>query len=107
MNKLSALIAVTTLTLAGSAIALADDAAASNTAVVRYSDLDLNNTRGASALYQRIRSAAYHVCRNLEGRSLESQEGYATCVHQAIEKAIVDVDRTSVTAYAVVRSVSR
>jgi UrcA family protein len=107
MNKLSALIAVTTLTLAGSAIALADDAAASNTAVVRYSDLDLNNTRGAGALYQRIRSAAYHVCHNLEGRSLESQEGYATCVHQAIEKAIIDVDRTSVTAYAAVRVVAR
>ena len=104
MNKLSTLIAVTTFTLAGCAIAQADDVAASNTAVVRYSDLDLNNARGAAALYQRIRSAAHDVCHGLEGRSLEFQEGYAACVRQAIANALTDVDRTSVTAYAALRT---
>lgn len=105
MIKVSTLIVMSALTCMGSAVVRADDAAL-NATVVRYSDLDLNNARGAATLYERIRSAASHVCRNLEGRSLEFQESYAACIHQSISKALVDVDRTSVTAYAAVRRAS-
>jgi UrcA family protein len=103
--KLSTLVVASALALSGWA-ARADDAAAPNTATVRYADLDLNNPRGAAVLYQRLRRAAEHVCRNLDGRSLEFREGYAACVHQALAKALTDVDRTTVTAYAALQGIA-
>jgi UrcA family protein len=106
MTNLHTLVAVTTLTLLGCTIARADDTAASHAAVVRYADLDLNNARGAAALYQRIRGAAHSVCRDLESRSLAFQERYSACVHEAIAKALTDVDRTNVTAYVAMRGVA-
>jgi len=105
MIKLSTLMVASALALSGWT-ARADDAAAPKTATVRYADLDLNNPRGAAVLYQRIRGAAEHVCRDLDGRSLEFREGYAACVHQALAKALTDVDRTTVTAYAALQGIS-
>ena len=104
MIRLSTLIVMSTLTCLGSAVARADDAAV-HSIVVRYSDLDLNNARGVAILYGRIRSAAFRVCRDFEGRSLVFQESYAACIRQSISRALTDVDRSSVSAYAAVRRV--
>jgi UrcA family protein len=100
MNNVSKLAIVTALAFAGCAVAQADDSGATRSAVVRYADLDLNNAHGAGVLYQRIRTAAHSVCRELDSRMLALQQRYSACVQGAIAQALTDVDRTSVTAYA-------
>ena len=58
---------------------------------VRYSDLNVSTVDGATALYHRIQGAARFVC-GQEGRSLEEQMQWRSCVRSAVEGAVSAVD---------------
>ena len=73
---------------------------------VHFADLDTSNQQGAAALYQRIRSAALSVCRDLESsREVWRMQLHAACRDTAITNAVVAVNRPAVTAYAVAHGV--
>ena len=73
---------------------------------VHYEDLDTNSARGAAILYQRIKSAAETVCGDLGPRhSLALLSRYASCVRGAIGVAVAQVNRPTVTEYAVARGI--
>src|SRR5688572_32649626 len=82
--------------------ALANDIDAPQRAV-RFSDLDVAQTRGASVLYRRISSAAEKVCSRLDRRDLSSQIRFKACVARAIENAVVQVDKPMLLAVHVAR----
>ena len=67
---------------------------------VRFDDLNLEQPAGVAALYRRVRLAAKHVCDGSErpGSPIISVELRA-CVAQAVERAVVSVDRPALTAY--------
>ena len=54
---------------------------------VRYSDLNVSTVGGATALYHRIQGAARFVCGE-EGRSLDEQMQWRSCVRDAVEGAV-------------------
>jgi UrcA family protein len=60
---------------------------------VKYGDLDVSNSQGATVLYTRIRIAAANVCRIFDGRDVGSQMRLNACVHKAITDAVRDVDQ--------------
>jgi UrcA family protein len=68
------------------------------TIVVRYGDLDLSTTDGASVLYQRISVAARQVCQ-LEFSRAVSQIGKSrACREAAIERAVNAVNTPQLVA---------
>jgi UrcA family protein len=67
------------------------------TRVVNFADLDLSRNAGVAALYLRIKSAAREVCEpvdNWSSRMLNSD-----CRHEAIARAIADVNSPALTSY--------
>lgn len=60
---------------------------------VRFSDLDLSNLQGATALYRRIRLAAEQVCSPFDGRDIASKIRMEACVHRAVADAVTTVNR--------------
>ena len=83
--------------------AAAADAPASadvNRATVHFADLDVNHAAGAAVLYGRIRYAAQEVCGDphLPGSHMISRS-WQSCVADAVNRAVVAVDRPAVTAY--------
>ncbi len=71
---------------------------------MRFADLDTSSAHGAAVLYQRIKSAAESVCKDLQpGRQLALMQPYTSCVHSALDNAIERIDRPAVTAYAAAR----
>ncbi len=60
---------------------------------VKYGDLDLSNSQGATTLYTRIRIAAANVCSPFDHRSFASQRLLDACVHKAIADAVKKVDQ--------------
>ena len=99
-------------TLAATAIAAcgvctsvwADSILEPRSVTVHFEDLDINNTPGAAALYQRIRAAAAFVCNDLgTSRSLAYLGRYKTCVHGAVSGAVARINRPAVTEYAAAR----
>jgi UrcA family protein len=73
----------------------------SRSVTVRFADLNTANVEGAAVLYGRIKKAARNVC---EDSSLDlyehSTRAAEICMRNAIDDAIVKVDRPAVTAYA-------
>jgi UrcA family protein len=67
---------------------------------VHFGDLNINQTEGATVLYWRIRHAAERVCGEpqLPGSRTVSPD-WRRCVAQAIDQAVVSVDRPALTAY--------
>ena len=67
---------------------------------VRFDDLNLEQPRGVAALYRRLRLAAEQVCGEprLPGEPFISA-AWRACVAQAVERAVVAVDRPAFTAY--------
>jgi UrcA family protein len=64
---------------------------------VRYADLNLSGQAGVRTLMARIRSAAEDVCEPApSGHELDSS--YDTCVKSAVDHAIADVRRPTLTA---------
>jgi UrcA family protein len=68
------------------------------TKVVAYGDLNLDSQQGAKVLYARLRNAARTVCHPLEGRDLNQIALWRGCVDQAVSSAVVQINKTSVTA---------
>jgi UrcA family protein len=68
--------------------------------VVRYDDLNLTSTRGASTLYSRINAAAREVCdaSDLLSRELGTRAAVDACVQKAISGAVTDVGRSELFA---------
>jgi UrcA family protein len=84
-------LGITSLAYAVPAAAEAREQVLSETVI--YSDLDLTTANGAAALYSRLKLAARRVCRNSETRDQVS-----ACMRTAIDVAVKDVNRPSVTA---------
>ncbi len=67
---------------------------------VRFDDLNLEQPAGVAALYRRLALAAKHVCGESQppGSAIIST-AWRVCVKQAVERAVVTVDRPALTAY--------
>jgi UrcA family protein len=62
---------------------------------VKYGDLNVSSTSGASSLYNRIRVAADSVCRPfrpLNPGDLAALQVFTACVHKAMSDAVNDVN---------------
>jgi len=68
--------------------------------VVKYADLDLNRPVDVKVLYHRIRLAADRACgeREITGSHL-SLPSWEVCVANAVDQAVVRLDRPALTAY--------
>ena len=65
---------------------------------LRFDPRDLNTDRGANRLLSRISGAATRVCDD-GGSTLQLESsGYHVCRHDAIARAVADVNRPTVTA---------
>ena len=68
------------------------------TRIVNFADLDLTNTRAVATLYQRIKSAADHVCEPPAGAgSFETILEIRRCKQQAVAQAVKDVNSSGLT----------
>jgi len=67
---------------------------------VHFDDLDIDRTAGAAVLYRRIQGAAERVCGEpqLIG-SRQVSPSWRRCVAQAVDRAVVAVDRPALTDY--------
>jgi UrcA family protein len=68
------------------------------TRIVAYGDLNLDSTQGAQVLYARLRTAARSVCAPLEGRDLRQQSQWHNCFDHAVDSAVTEVNKTTVSA---------
>ena len=82
---------VSALASSFSVVGAAADGTDVPTAIVKYADLNLASSQGATALYGRIRAAAETVCRSFDGRALSSQMRKHACVNKAIADAVTQV----------------
>lgn len=63
------------------------------TARVKYGDLNVSTTEGATELYGRIRSAATHVCSSFDRPlDLNSQALRADCIGQAVANGVATLN---------------
>ena len=71
-----------------------------NQTTVHFGDLNIDHTAGAAVLYRRIQRAAERVCgeRQLTG-SHQVSPSWRRCVAQAVDRAVVAVDRQALTDY--------
>lgn len=67
--------------------------------LIRYADLDLTRSTGASVLFHRIQKAAEIVCSPLESRDLALHAMFQRCVSDAMARAVTQVDRPALSAY--------
>jgi UrcA family protein len=67
---------------------------------VRFGDLNLEQPQGVAVLYRRVRLAAEDVCGEPQrpGEAIMSAD-WRACVAQAVERAVIAVDRPALTAY--------
>jgi len=85
--------------LAGSlAVAPVVSAQEAPSIVVKYSDLDLSTTEGATTLYKRIKAAASLVCPYGNARELSFKAVGASCRADAIERAVRSIHNTELAA---------
>jgi UrcA family protein len=69
-------------------------------ATVHFGDLDVDRPAGAAVLYRRIQMAAERVCGEPQQVGSFMISGvWRACVAQAIDRAVVAVDRPALTAY--------
>jgi UrcA family protein len=64
-------------------------------AKVKYGDLNVSSTSGATALYSRIRGAAQSVChplRPLTPADLQARQVFTACVQKAMSNAISEIN---------------
>jgi len=83
------------LSLAAGGVAHADPAFDVPTRTVHYADLDLNTQAGVAALYSLIRSAAEHVCGNVDSRRLDEAAVARACVDHAISVSVNSVNNAN------------
>jgi UrcA family protein len=69
---------------------------------VSFADLDLSQMDGAKMLYRRLDFAARKVCVAIEPSSdadIVRLQLWRTCTRNAVSRAVVKLDRTTLTAY--------
>jgi UrcA family protein len=86
------------LTCSIATVSFASDSADPLQVKVKYGDLNVSSTAGATTLYNRIRVAAQGVCHPLNNRDLASQKLFAACVHKAMSHAVNEVDQPTLSA---------
>jgi UrcA family protein len=82
------------------AAANAPASAEMNQTTVHFGDLNVDHPAGAAVLYHRIRRAAQSVCGEQEspGSNFISRS-WRACVAEAVNRAVIAVDRPALTAY--------
>ena len=77
-----------------------DGVAATDTGsvLVRFADVDLEKSSGATVLYGRLRHAARQVCRGYPSLGLGQPVVWSTCYKNAVARAVQTVNRPSLTA---------
>jgi UrcA family protein len=68
--------------------------------VVRIGDLNLRDSRGVAAAYNRLLWAAQRVCPGTDSADYWVRESAAPCVIQAVSRAIDRIGAPQLTAYA-------
>jgi UrcA family protein len=97
-TQVSRILAVTIFAALTSSIATVSFASDSPDALqvkVKYADLNVSTTSGATSLYNRIRSAADSVCnpfRPLNPADLAARKVFTDCMHKAMSNAINEVN---------------
>jgi UrcA family protein len=66
--------------------------------LVKYADLDLSTSQGATALYNRIHFAAEGVCAGYFHDDLVARSSWKLCMQEAIEGAVTKVNRPALSA---------
>ena len=97
-RSLIAAAALTALISGFSAVSNTADAADLPKTIVKYADLDISTSQGATVLYNRIRSASEGLCAPLNGGDLDSKFRAKACVQRAIEGAVAKVNRPALYA---------
>jgi UrcA family protein len=82
-----------TVALSFASISTASDSTGAREVTVQYADLNVSISRGAVALYGRIRAAAEGVCSPLYHGDLSSKMHRDTCVQQSIADAVTKVNQ--------------
>ena len=67
------------------------------TKTVKFADLNIANLAGAKVLYSRIRAAAEDVCGQSTGTDPILRLAITGCIHQAVDKAVMDVNAPMLT----------
>jgi UrcA family protein len=77
-------------------------------ALVKYGDLNVSSTAGATVLYNRIRTAAEQVCRPLDNRDFAFKRLKEACIHNAIADAVTKVNQPALfSVYSAKNGVSK
>ena len=82
------------------AVCIAGDNGDVPQAVVKFHDLNLSRPDDATALYRRIKAAAYDVCGSFDTdrRDLTDLAALNTCVHSAVRDAVAKVNQPALSA---------
>jgi UrcA family protein len=84
------------LTCSIATVSFASDGSDALQVKVKYDDLNVSSTAGATTLYNRIRDAADTVCRPLHPfniADLRAQTVFAACLQKAMSNAINEVNQ--------------
>jgi UrcA family protein len=81
------------LTLSFASLSSASDSTEARGVTVQYGDLNVSTSRGATALYGRIRAAAEGACSPLYHGDLSSKMHRDVCVSQSIAEAVTKVNQ--------------
>jgi UrcA family protein len=69
-------------------------------ATVQYSDLNLSTREGGKAMYQRIKSTARKLCGDEPDiGEIGAMDGWRTCVSDAVNNAVGQLNAPTVTAF--------
>jgi UrcA family protein len=101
MKNTTALVALATLAFGPLTLARGATDPQHRTELVKFADLDVTSERGAARLFQRLNSAANHVCRDFRDWHqplMRSQR--LECENQAIGAAVGAIDAPAVTNIA-------
>jgi UrcA family protein len=93
LRRIVATVLFGTLASGLAVVSRAGDSGGALQELVKYADLDVSNSQGATTLYTRIRIAAADVCRPFDNRDFASQKRLKACIHQAIADAVNQVDQ--------------
>ena len=105
-TKISRILAVTIFAALTSSIATVSFACDSPDALqvkVKYGDLNVSSTSGATSLYHRIKGAADSVChpfRPLSPGDLAARQVFTACVQKAMSNAINAVNEPALSTIA-------
>lgn len=97
-TQISRILAVTVFAALTSSIAtvsFASDCPDALQVKVKYADLNVSTTSGATSLYNRIKAAADSVChpfRPLVPGDLAARKTFTACMHKAMSNAINEVN---------------